>query len=161
MGSKWLYSCCFMDFSFQDLFNIARSIFVQLPSSFISKRFVVHTYSSIITTATWKKLCFNLSDGSDAHIINSLSITAQAFARFILISLSVDERLLPRYMNSSTNFWEPSLRVEMTPFFLLKHIYSIFFAFKRRPMRSDTFSKLCSKDLACVGLFARSAVSPV
>ena len=33
MGVRWPYSCCFVGCSFQDLFNIARSILVQLSSS--------------------------------------------------------------------------------------------------------------------------------
>ena len=56
-------------FCFQDLFNIARSILVQLPSSFFSVHLVnvqvVHPSRSIDTTAAWKKLRFILSDKSD------------------------------------------------------------------------------------------------
>ena len=44
-----------------DMFNIAHSILVHLPSSFFSIRLVnihvVHPYSSIDTTAAWKKNC--------------------------------------------------------------------------------------------------------
>ena len=32
MGSRWLYSCYFVECCLQDLFNIARSILVKLPS---------------------------------------------------------------------------------------------------------------------------------
>ena len=39
-------------------------------------------------------------------MIDNLSITVHAFARCILMSLSVDETLLPRYANLSTNFRE-------------------------------------------------------
>ena len=35
-GGRWPYSCCFAGFCFQDLVNIARDIFAQLPSSFFS-----------------------------------------------------------------------------------------------------------------------------
>ena len=46
--------CCL-----QDVFNIARSILVQLPLSFFSIRLVsvhvVHPYCSIDTTDAWKK----------------------------------------------------------------------------------------------------------
>ena len=38
------------------------------------------------------------------HMIISLSITVHAFPKHILILLSVDEILLPSYMNWSTNF---------------------------------------------------------
>ena len=58
--SWFLVGCCR-----QDLFNIARNIRVWLPSSFFSSRLVsvqvVHPYSSIDTTAAWKKLHFILS----------------------------------------------------------------------------------------------------
>ena len=75
MGGRWPYSWCFVGCCRQDLFNIARSILLKLPSSFFSSRLVsvqvVHLYSSINTTAAWKKLCFILSVRSDFHMINS------------------------------------------------------------------------------------------
>ena len=62
IGGRWPYSCCFVECCLQELFSIDHSILVQLPSSFFSIRFVsvqvVHPYSSIDTTAAWKKLCF-------------------------------------------------------------------------------------------------------
>ena len=55
MGGRWSYSCCFVECCFQDLFSIAHSILVQLPSSFFSMHFfsvpVVHPYSRTDTTA--------------------------------------------------------------------------------------------------------------
>ena len=60
MGGRWPYSWCLVGCCRQDLFNIARSILVQLSSSFFSSRLVsvqvVHPYSSIDTTTAWKKL---------------------------------------------------------------------------------------------------------
>ena len=54
MGGEWSYSCCFVGHCLSDIFNIVRSILVQLSSSFLSIRFVsvhvVHPYSSIDTT---------------------------------------------------------------------------------------------------------------
>ena len=51
MGGRWPYSCCFVGCCALDLFRIARSILVELPSSFFSIRFVsvhlVPPYSSI------------------------------------------------------------------------------------------------------------------
>ena len=61
MGGRWTYSCCFVGCCFQDLFNMARSILVQFPSSFFLYTLsvqVVHSYSSIDTTAAWKN-CFS------------------------------------------------------------------------------------------------------
>ena len=59
MGGKCPYSCCFVGCCLQDLFNTARRILGQLPSSFHSIRLVsvhvVHPYSSIDTTPAWKK----------------------------------------------------------------------------------------------------------
>ena len=78
IGGRWPYSWCLVGCCCQDLFRIARSILVQLPSSFFSSRFVrvhvVHPYSNIDVTAAWKKLPFILSVRSDFHIIDSLLI---------------------------------------------------------------------------------------
>ena len=71
IGGMWPYSWCFVGCCRQDLFTIARSILMYLPSSFFSSRLVsvqiVHPYSSIDTTAAWKKLRFILSVRSDFH----------------------------------------------------------------------------------------------
>ena len=100
MRGRWPYSWCLVWCCRQDLFNIARSILVYLPSSFFSSRFVsdhvVHPYSSIDTTAAWKKLRFILSIRSDFHIIDSLLIAIHAFVSHESMSFSVDETLLPR-----------------------------------------------------------------
>ena len=100
MGGRWLYSWCFVGCCRQDLFNIARNIFVKLPFSFFSSRFVsvqvVHPYSSINTTAAWMKLRFILSVRFDFHMIDSLSISVYAFVSRVSMSFSVDETLLPR-----------------------------------------------------------------
>ena len=99
IGGRWLYSWCLVGCCRQDLFKIARSILVLLPSSFFSSRFVrvhvVHPYSSIDVTAAWKKLRFILSVRSDLHIIDSLLIAVHAFIYLALMSFSV-EMLLPR-----------------------------------------------------------------
>ena len=72
MDDMWPYSCCFVGCCFQDLFNIARSIIVQLPSSFFYMRLVsvhvVHPYSSMDTTTARKKFRFILSDRYDFHL---------------------------------------------------------------------------------------------
>ena len=51
MDGMWPYSYYFVECCFQDLFNMARSILVQLPSSFFSMHLVsvhvVHPYSNI------------------------------------------------------------------------------------------------------------------
>ena len=62
---RWPYSFCFVGCCLQDLFNIARSILVWFPPSFLFIRFVsvhvVHPYCSIDTLTARKKLHFILS----------------------------------------------------------------------------------------------------
>ena len=98
MGGRRPYSWCLVGCCRQDLFNIARNILVQLPSSFFSRRLVnvqvVHPYSSIDTTAAWKKLRFTLSVRSDIHMIDRLSIAIHALVNRVSMSFSVDETLL-------------------------------------------------------------------
>ena len=100
MGGRWPYSWCFVGCCLQDLFNIARNNLELLPSSFFSSRFVsvhvVHPYSSIDTTAAWKKLLFILSVRSDFHMTDSLLIAVHTFVIRVSMSFSVDETLLPR-----------------------------------------------------------------
>ena len=162
MGVRWLYSCFFVGCCFQDLFKITRSNLVQFPSSLFSMRFVsvhvVHPYSSTDTTAARKKSCFSLSDRSENHTIDCLSIAVHAFAWRILTSLSVDEILLLKYVNLSTNFRRPAFRVEIAPSHL-KHMYSVLFTFTWRPMPLAACSRLCSKDSVWVGVFAISTIS--
>ena len=90
MGGRWLYSWWLVGCCRQDLFNIARNILVSLPSSFFFSRLVsvqvVHPYSSIDTTAAWKKLRFILSVRSDFHMIESLSIAVHAFVSRVSMS---------------------------------------------------------------------------
>ena len=49
---------------------------------------VVDLYSSIDTTVAWKKSLFILSDRSDFHMIDSLTITAHAL-KFTYLSSSI------------------------------------------------------------------------
>ena len=93
MAVKLLFvECCF-----QDLFNIARSILVQFPSSFFSICLVsvhlVHPYCRIDMTIAWKKLRFTFADKSDFHMIDNLSIADHILASHILMSFLVDDTL--------------------------------------------------------------------
>ena len=56
MGGRCPYSCCFVWWYFENLFHTARSILVQLPSSFFSivSIYVVHPYSSMDMTVARK-----------------------------------------------------------------------------------------------------------
>ena len=58
--------------------------------------YVMHPYSSMDTTAAWKKLRFISSDSSDFHITDCLSIADHAFASRVLMSFSVDVTLLQK-----------------------------------------------------------------
>ena len=117
--------------------NIARSVLVELPSSFFSVRLisvhVVHPYTSIDTTAAWKKLCFILSLRFDIHMTDSLLLAVHAFASCVLMSFSVDKTLLPRKVNSSISFRELPFSVEMSPL-SLKHVYSVLSALTWKSM---------------------------
>ena len=65
MGGRWPCSCCFVGCCFQDLFNIARRILVQFPSSFYSIDLVsVHVVppDSRHDTTAARKNCFILRD---------------------------------------------------------------------------------------------------
>ena len=89
MGDRCPYSYFFVGCCFQDMFNVARNILVQMPSSFFSLRLVsvhvVHPYSSIDTTAAWKKLRFILFDSSAFNMTDSLLMAVHAFASRVLM----------------------------------------------------------------------------
>ena len=87
---------------------------------------MVHPYSSIATATAWKKSHFILLDRLDFYITDNLSIAFYIFARDILTSLSIDEMLLLKYVNYSTNFRALSFRAEMAPS-QLKHMNSALF----------------------------------
>ena len=84
------------------------------PAVLLASKWCIHT-SSIDTTAARKKLRFILSVRSDFHMTDSLSIAVHAFVSRVSMSFSVDETLLPRYVNLSTSFREVPSSVEMWP----------------------------------------------
>ena len=102
-GGRWPYSWCFVEFASRTCSILLAAFLCNCPLAFFSGRFlsvqVVHPYYSIDTTAAWKKLRFILSDWSDFHMIDSLSIAIHAFVSRVLISFSIDETLLPRLVN--------------------------------------------------------------
>ena len=95
----------------------------------------MYPYISIDTTAAWKKLRFILSVRTNFHMTDSLSIAVQALASRILMSVSVDETMLPRQVNLPTSFRELPFTVEMSPVWL-KHIF--------RLVRIDIEDNACS-----------------
>ena len=68
---------------------------VKLFSSRLVSVHVVHPYSSVDTIAAWKKLRFILSVRSDFHMTDRLLVAVHAFVSRVLMSVSVDETLLP------------------------------------------------------------------
>ena len=97
-----------------------------------------------------EKMHFILSVKSDFRVTDRLSITVHSFASHVMMSISLDETLLPKYVNLSTSFRELTFSEEMS---------SILFAYTWRPMPEETRSRLCSRDLAWAGVFARNAMS--
>ena len=75
---------------------------------------MVHPYSSVETTAGWKKRRFILSVRSDFHMTDRLSITVHDFVSRVSMSVSVDEILLPRYVNLLTSFRALPFSVKMS-----------------------------------------------
>ena len=57
--------------------NCSQHFCVVVVKLFLHSVYVVHTYSSINTTADWKKLRFILSVSSDFHMTDSLSKAVQ------------------------------------------------------------------------------------
>ena len=109
VGSRELYSCFFVGFCFQDLFNIASSSLVHFPSNFFFWRFVsihvVRPHSRMGTTSAWKKTPFYFSERSEFHMLDSLLTVYHGFTRRMATVCSVDLILLPRCVNLHTNLY--------------------------------------------------------
>ena len=157
MGGRRPYSCCFVGCYLQDLFNIVRSILLQLPSSFFFIRLVSVHIAVSTRPLLGKKMHFILSVRSDLHMTDSLSIAVHAFASHMFMSFSVDETLLPRSVNLSTSFRELPFSVEVAS--LIKHMYSVLYALTWRPMSAASHFRICSRVSAWASVFARSAMS--
>ena len=93
---------------------------------------VMHPYSSINTTAAWKKLRFILSVRSDFHMTDSQPKAVHAFASHVLMSVSVDETLLRGRW--TCQLVSESYRLVWRYHLLLKHIYSILYVLTWKPM---------------------------
>ena len=65
---------------------------------------MVQPRSSMDARTAWKNFRFILSQKSDVRIVGNLSIALDALFMCVLTSLSIDEILLPNYVNWSTNF---------------------------------------------------------
>ena len=118
IGSRWPHTCYFVAWNFRDLFRNSHCNLVKY-SNFSFMRFfrvhVVHPYSRTDTDTTCKKSCIIWSERANFYMIDNLSIAVHPFPMRILTSLSIDEILLPRYVNWSTNIRCLALKVEMAP----------------------------------------------
>ena len=132
MGSNWPCNCCFMGYYFQDLFCIT----FLWSSHLIFSLYVLLASMWCICTVVLIQLLL----GRNLILFYQINqtfiwLTVHTFSRHILIFFSVDEMLLLRCVNLSTNFREPPFRVRMSLFWL-KHMSSVLSAFMRRPMPS-------------------------
>ena len=83
------------------------------------------------TATAWKNSHFILSERSDFLMVDNLSIALHALPKYMLTSLSVDEILLPKYINWSTNFRRLTFNDETVPSWL-KHINWILSVFTKQ-----------------------------
>ena len=110
-------SCCDVSTDFPDTLSPFVSIVYCIrPLDNIPCRYRDVVDRFMDTTAIWKKLHFILSDRSNFHMTDTLSIAVHAFANRILMPFSIDKTLLPRYVNSSTSFRERPFSVETSLF---------------------------------------------
>ena len=65
---------------------------------------MVQPYNSIDMATAWKNSYFISFERSDFHMVVNLSIEVRTLPMCMLTLVSVDEILLPRYMNWSINF---------------------------------------------------------
>ena len=112
-------------------------------------------YNSTDIDTAWKTYHNILSGISDFHRVINLLIAVRALSMHLLMLLSVDEILLPRYVNWCTNFRGLPFQEEIALSWL-KHMNSVLSEFTWRPMSLAGCSSVCSRDLAGTGVFARS-----
>ena len=117
--------------------------------------YVQHPYTRMNTNMVWKKSRVILTDRLDFQVIDSHLVAFQDFTMRLLTSFSEDDVLLPRYMNWSTDY-----KVEMNPF-CLKRMNLVLLVFTQKQMPPAVFSRLGGRDLACAGVFVRSATESV
>ena len=99
IGGKWPYSFCSVECCFQDFFKTVHNI-CSSHQTFIKVQ-VVQPYSSTDKAQLRRIPILFLSD---FYMVVNRLIAIHALPICKLISLSVDEILLPRYVNWSANF---------------------------------------------------------
>ena len=132
MGSNWLYNCCFVECCFQELLKtVCRNVEFLCSchwASFlsISLESKWYNYKIVLTQLQNERNPVLFYQRSVFNMIYNLSIATHTFPGCILIS--VNEILLPRSMNWSTNFRVLPLKVEMA-LSCLKYMNSVLFVF--------------------------------
>ena len=100
IGGILPYNRCFVGCFFQEMFRIARSMQVYVPSSLASSFLVsVHDnepYTRTVWTAAWKKSRFMSSGSDDFQTSFRPSSAPHALPILVFTSASVDATLLPR-----------------------------------------------------------------
>ena len=87
------------------------------PSVLLASRWCIHTV--VLTQPKLGRNPVLFYQLSNFHTIKNPSVAVNTFLMRMLTLLSVDEILLPRYMNWSTNFRVLPFKVKMTPFCFL------------------------------------------
>ena len=85
----------------------------------------MYSHNSFDTGTAWKKTRFILSERSDFRMIDNLSIVANANARHMLTTLTVDKILLPRYVNLSTSIRGLPFSADLAPWLKTHHHHHI------------------------------------
>ena len=86
IGGRWPYSWCLVGCCRQDLFKIARSILVQLPSSFFSNRFV-RVYVVHPSKKKKKKKSWYSAHDAQPHPVNAKSLRSMKKSNIIFVTL--------------------------------------------------------------------------
>ena len=105
-----------MECCFQDFFQIARSFLCSFYRAFsqrVSFESKGYTHREELTQPQVGRNLILFYRKSDLHMIENKSIEEYGFPMRIIASISVDEILLPRYLNWSFNFRGLPVEVEM------------------------------------------------
>ena len=82
MGGKWQYNCCFVGCCFQELFCVARSILVQIPSTFF--------FLCVLTASMW--------------CIHTVVLTQPLLGRDPVLFYRIDQTSIPIILTSTITY---------------------------------------------------------
>ena len=107
---------------------------------------IVNLYNIMISPTSYKKSGFIITDWWILHLISNLSIAFHAFPlAYVENFFSLNEILLPRYMNYSNSFKGLPLVLKMYRSYL-NHMKSVLFAFTQSSMLFVAFSWIYSAE---------------